>query len=276
MSASRAVRRGTALVLSACALVAVAPLSPATAHASTDRLRVTFDSDAPVGGILTAGAAVADVSGQGNHGVVVTGYGATVPMVADTVGVAADFPGKCKLEPCPNALIDVRDNASLDPLLADFEWGARIKLKSTETAKGENILQKGRYGEVGGQWKLQVDHSAGIPSCVVSGKVPGSTTERQVVLLASVGIANGAWHQVTCRRTTLGLKIIVDGVVRGSAAMPVVMLDSAADVTIGAKDVQGIDNDQFLGVLDDVFMTVLNDDPVPNAAPTAAFTSGMR
>ena len=253
--------------MAASALVAVAPISLMSASASTDRLRLTFDADGAAGTVLRAGASFADVSGQSNHAGLVTAYGGTVVMVNDPTGLGADFPGKCANEPCPNALIDVPDSPSLDPMLADFEWGARILLKSTETANGENILQKGRYGETGGQWKLQVDHSAGIPSCVVSGKVPGQTTVKQVVLMASIGVANGQWHQITCRRSAAGVAIIIDGVIRGSAAMPVVLLDSAADVTVGAKDVEGSDNDQFLGVLDDVFMTVLNDDPPPNPPP---------
>ncbi|MCU1361851.1 MAG: domain containing protein [Ilumatobacteraceae bacterium] len=274
MSASRVVRRATTMVLAASVLASFAPMALTTASASTDRLRINFDADAPAGTALLAGATIADVSGQGNTGHVVTQYGGTVAVVANAPGVAADFPGKCAKEPCPNSMIDVPDNASLDPLLADFQWGARILLKSSETADGENIIQKGRYGEAGGQWKLQVDKSPGIPSCVVSGKVPGKTNEKQVILHASISIANGVWHQVTCRRTAAsGIQIIIDGVLRGTAAMPVVLLDSVADVTIGAKDVDGSDNDQFQGVMDDAFMTVLNDTPVPNSPPVAAFTS---
>ncbi|MGD9998562.1 MAG: PKD domain-containing protein, partial [Ilumatobacteraceae bacterium] len=60
---------------------------------------------------------------------------------------------------------------------------------------------------------------------------------------------------------------------RGRASMPVVDLDSDAPVTIGAKTVIGADNDQFHGVLDDVYMTVLNEDLPVDVAPVAAFTS---
>lgn len=250
--------RRAAGLLFVCSMLPVAVLFSRADAAGSDRLRISFDGGAPAGTILLAGAVVMDVSGQGNHGVLASAYGGSVGLVAGPFGVAADFPGKCSSEPCPNALIDIPGNQSLDPLTADFEWGARILLKANETAPGENVLQKGLYLEPGGQWKLQVDGSGGYPSCVVSGKVPGQTTTRRVVLKASVSVANGVWHQVTCRRTAAsGVQIVIDGVVRGTVSMPVVMLDSAAHVSVGAKLVKPTDNDQFHGVLDDVFMSVL-------------------
>jgi PKD repeat protein len=263
-----------ALVVATCSFVALVPVSVAPVRASTDRLRLVFDTDGAVGTTLAAAGPIADSSGLANNGRVVTQYGGSVVVAAGAAGGAADFPGKCTREPCPNSMVVVPDHPSLDPGLADFEWGARILLQPTETADGENVIQKGLFGQVGGQWKLQVDKSAGVPSCVVSGRVPGSTKERLVVLLASVSIANGQWHQVTCRRTVAsGVQIIIDGVLRGTTAMPVVVLDSTADLTVGAKGVDTADNDQFHGVLDDAYMTVLDDTPVPNAPPVASYTS---
>jgi hypothetical protein len=244
-----------------CAVAAVAtvvPVQVSPASARSDRLRITFDT-APVGSVLGDGSAVADMSGRGNDGVVVTAYGGSVVSVAGDP-VAADFPGKCAADPCPNALVQIADHPSLDPRTADFEWGARILLSPSETDDGENIVQKGEWGEAGGQWKLQVDKAAGVPSCVVSGHVPGQTKARRVVLQASIGVADGMWHQVTCRRTTAGgVQVVIDGVLRGATAMPAVDLNSAAAVTIGANRVVPSANDQFHGVLDDVFMTVLDE-----------------
>ena len=65
------------------------------------------------------------------------------------------------------------------------------------------------------------------------------------------------WHEVICRRTQAGIEIQIDGVVRATAAMPVVTLSSTATVTIGAKEVVAKDNDQFLGRLDNVFMRII-------------------
>jgi hypothetical protein len=62
---------------------------------------------------------------------------------------------------------------------------------------------------------------------------------------------------VICRRADGTLDLLIDGTVRASKAMPAVVLDSSAPVTIGAKSVKPNDNDQFQGMLDDVVMTVL-------------------
>jgi hypothetical protein len=154
-------------------------------------------------------------------------------------------------------MVEIADSDSLDAGTADFEWSARIRLQKAQTADGENVLQKGTWGEPGGQWKLQVDKNPGIPSCVVSGVVPGETAERRIVLKASISVADGAWHRLTCRRAAGKLEIIIDGTRRGWAAMPAVDLTSTAPVTIGAKWVTTANNDQFQGTIDDVLMTVL-------------------
>lgn len=257
--AEKIARRRVALTI-VCVGVAMAiaapGFAPSVAGAATDRLRIDFGDDLAATQLGNS-SPVADSSGQGNNGIVRSAHKGQVTRVADATGTVADFPGPCSKEPCPNALIEIADGPSLDPGTAPFEWGARILLKKSETADGENVLQKGTWGQPGGQWKLQIDKKAGVPSCVVSGAVPGKNAERRVVLKASVGVADGTWHSLVCRRTGSGLEILIDGVVRGSKAMPAVVLDSAAPVTIGAKSVKPNDNDQFQGMLDDVFMTVL-------------------
>lgn len=229
------------------AALAVVSDTPMRASAAADQLVVNFDQGQP----LAAGTTVSDVSGNGNNGIVKTRYGGTI----NPVGGAADFPDPCSVESCPNAMIEIVDAPSLDPGTADFEWGADVRMKVSETADGENVLQKGRWGDAGGQWKLQVDKAGGKPSCVVSGFRNG--VESRVILKSPVGVADNVWHQVTCRRTAAGIDLLVDGVVRASAPMPVVTLSSGATVTIGAKEVVAKDNDQFQGKLDNIFIRLL-------------------
>jgi hypothetical protein len=240
--------------------------------AAGTRLQIGFDQDAAAGTELTAGATITDTSGWANDGVVVTADGGSIDVVADAVGMVADFPADCLSAPCADAMVQVADHPSLDPLMADFEWGARILMQANETADGENIVQKGITDEIGGQWKLQVDKADGLPSCVVSGRAPGESVDRRVVLKSSVGVADGVWHQITCRRTAItGVEVVIDGVVTGVAAMPVVNLDSDAVVTIGAKWVLPTENDQFHGLVDDVFMST----SVIRIASVSAGASGL-
>jgi hypothetical protein len=76
-------------------------------------------------------------------------------------------------------------------------------------------------------------------------------------VVSPVGIADGTWHQVTCRRTATGVALVLDGTVRASASMQVVTLSNGDPVTIGAKDVSTYDNDQFHGRLDRVVVRFL-------------------
>ena len=183
--------------------------------------------------------------------------GGTLRSVVGVDGTrAVRFPAPCSAAPCPKAMISIADRPSLDPGTASFEWGATIKLKATETSKGANVLQKGLFNQVGGQWKLQVDGGAGHPSCILSGTRPDGTSQR-TTLVSTTSIANGRWHQVTCRRTATDVTIVTDGVVTGTAAATAVNVSSSAPVTVGAKSVKAQNNDQFFGILDDVFMRVL-------------------
>jgi Concanavalin A-like lectin/glucanases superfamily len=249
-------RRAFIPLVSVCLVIAVAPVSPTTADDATSRLRLDFD-DLPAGSILTDGAVITDQSGQGNNGVVVTSNGGSIAAVADTAGVVVDFPANCETQPCFTALVEIPDSTSLDPLTADFQRGARILMQPDQTADGENVVQKGLNDESGGQWKLQVDKLGGFPSCVVSGRVEGEQADTRVLVRSSVTVADGAWHQVTCRRSAAdGVQVFVDAVVTGLAAMPAVNLDSNAAVTVGANRATPSPNDQFHGMLDDVFVTI--------------------
>ena len=89
-----------------------------------------------------------------------------------------------------------RDPA-LDPGDRDFEFGATVWLAPDQTTTGSNIVQKGRFGTDGGQWKLQVDSDEGEPSCVVRGDAPRA---EPVVVRSKVSISDSAWHRVVCRR----------------------------------------------------------------------------
>jgi len=80
---------------------------------------------------------------------------------------------------------------------ADFEFGATVWLAADQTTHGSNIVQTGRFGTEGGQWKLQVDTVGGQPSCVIRGVASGATP---VVIRSEVSISDSSWHHVVCRR----------------------------------------------------------------------------
>jgi hypothetical protein len=169
------------------------------------------------------------------------------------LGHGVAFPALCPpsvTETCPKAIIQVDDDADLDPGPAEYEWGASILVKADETSKGSNIVQKGFSVGGGSQWKLQVDGVKGHPSCVVVGQ--GESTIHEVY--ADVSIADGTWHDVSCRRDAGKLVISVDGSRKSVAIPPDLTISPAGPMRIGGKSLKP-NNDQFFGTLDDVYVS---------------------
>lgn len=126
---------------------------------------------------------------------------------------------------------------------------------------GDNLVQRGRYGEGVAQYKLQLDH--GIPACRVAG------TEGQAELAADDPLRPGRWYRLTCTRTADEVRLVVLDLEAGSlkvvdesvavdvgdVALEGVPLSVAAKVgDDGRLDPAGLD--QFHGVIDRVVVDV--------------------
>lgn len=170
-------------------------------------------------------------------------------------GHAVAFPAPCPAtrdKTCPKAIIEIYPDASVAPGTADFEWGASVRIDKRETAQGSNIVQKGFSLGGGSQWKLQMDGNKGHPSCVLVGQNDTQIHE----VYADVTIADGRWHNVSCRRAADELVITVDGTQHKSTLIPKdLTITPPGPVRIGGKDLKP-DNDQYFGTLDDVYVAV--------------------
>lgn len=233
-----------AIVLSGTTLATAATASPAPARiAGTVVLRYTFDR---------TGAVLTDESGRRHLLRLVTSNGGTTRGVAHGAGRAVVFPSACTGGTCPKAVLQTVNTADLNPGTTPIRYGASVLLRRRQTSTGENVLQKG-YSASTSQYKLQVDHVAGRPSCVlVDRRSPRIHTAR-----SAVSVSDGIWHRLECRRTGTSLTIIVDGVTRGRVWVPVgLSVANDAPLSIGGKGAYR-DNDQFLGTLDDVWVARL-------------------
>lgn len=211
-------------------------------------LWLSFDSD-------TAGydgsPAYPDELGGPYEGRVVTHNDGKVESVegAPGRGRAVAFPPKCTATiGCPRAMVEVPPGPAVNPGEEPFAFGASVWLDPDQTAMGSNIVQKGRFGTAGGQWKLQVDGDAGDPSCVVRTGVDLLTVR------SSVSIADGEWHHVVCRRDSEGVSIEVDGAVDTVAGRSG-SVSNEFPIRIGSPGV-GEEDDQFHGRIDDVFLQI--------------------
>lgn len=195
--------------------------------------------------------AILDESGHGHNLTVVSGHGGTVRSVVHGQGSALAFPPRCGQPVCPHVALQTPSSADLNPGVRNIAFGADVLLPPGQTSAGQNVVQKGYRGS-NSQWKLQIDGTAGRPSCVLVDR------RRPAIRIATsaVSVADGRWHAVQCRRAGSSLSVLVDGVVRGRTAVPA-RLSVANDrpMSIGGKGAFA-DNDQFNGALDNVWVQI--------------------
>jgi hypothetical protein len=226
------------------ALVAIHPVDPGLATGSS-AIVARYDFDA------RNAATVADATGHGHTLRSVAAHGGSVRQVVHGTGWAMAFPPECAGAACPHIALRSPSTADLNPGTRNIAFGADVLLPPGQTSKGENIVQKG-YSMTSSQWKLQVDGVAGRPSCVLVDE------RRPTIRIAysSISISDGQWHALQCRRAGTTLAIFVDGVTRGSIAVPSKLsVSNQRPLSIGAKGAFA-DNDQFNGALDNVWVQI--------------------
>ena len=207
-------------------------------------VRYTFDS----------GTSRPITDAHGEHQLFPVGQnGGTLSLVRQGNGLAVEYPDRCQLareRECPRAILEgIRDD-SLNPGTRPMRYGASIKMTHADLSDGANVVQKGY--SVGGvsQFKLQVDHRQGHPSCVIAGTAKIYRAEPRL------DVADGTWHDVTCARTQNKLVTIVDGVERAAVPVPSALaIANAEPLRVGGKGANR-GNDQFAGIIDNVFLAI--------------------
>ena len=243
------------LLLTACGSGGDDPDADGGPEALTRVLSLDFED---IAAPLDAGATISSALANGPGATVELADPAQQPLRLvtgrDQRGHGVAFPAPCPPADaltCPKAIIEVAEDAALDPGPEDYEWGASVLLEADQTSKGSNIVQKGFSVGGGSQWKLQVDGDNGHPSCVVVGE--GESTIHEIY--ADITVADGTWHDVSCRREGGKLVIRVDGAKRKSTTIPKdLTISPAGPMRIGGKSLKP-NNDQYFGTLDDVYVS---------------------
>ena len=179
--------------------------------------------------------------------------GGRLSLVPQGLGLAVHYPDRCTMpreRQCPRAILEGYRDDSLNPGTRPMKYGASVLMAPSDLSDGANVVQKGySVGRVS-QFKLQVDHRQGRPSCVIASRTRIHRVE------AAIDVADGAWHNVTCSRTRAGLFIIVDGVQRAAAPVPAnLSIANAEPLRVGGKGTNN-GNDQYAGQIDNVFLTI--------------------
>ncbi len=207
-------------------------------------VRYTFD-----GG---PGQAITDQ--RGGHELRPVGQkGGTLRLVRQGSGLALSYPNRCRLareRDCPRAILEGERDDDLNPGTKNLRYGASVRMTHADLADGANVVQKGySVGQVS-QYKLQVDHRQGHPSCVLAGKDEIYRAE------PALDVADGRWHTLECARTGDQLTLSVDGAPMASVGVPAnLSIANAEPLRVGGKGTSK-SNDQFAGEIDDVFVTI--------------------
>jgi hypothetical protein len=180
--------------------------------------------------------------------------GGTLSLVPQGLGLAVEYPARCTLareRDCPRAILEGFRDDTLNPGTRSLQYGASVLMTHADLADGANVMQKGY--SVGGvsQFKLQVDHRQGHPSCVIAG-------QRAHIYRAEplIDVADGEWHDLRCTRSGNRLALSVDGVERAVVAIPAnLSIANAEPLRVGGKG-PNKGNDQFAGEIDNVFLTI--------------------
>lgn len=224
---------------------APADLSRVQTASAPVALRYDFD-----GGV---GKPIEDTGGQ--HELRPLGQnGGTLRLVPEGTGLAVAYPNRCDLpreRDCPRAILEGQRDDSLNPGRRTLRYGASVLMTHADLADGANVVQKGY--SVGGvsQFKLQVDHRQGHPSCVIAG-----TRARIYRAEPRLDVADGRWHDLECSRTDDRLTLLVDGTPRATIPIPPTLaIANAEPLRIGGKG-PGHSNDQFAGEIDNVFVDI--------------------
>lgn len=117
-------------------------------------------------------------------------------------GSAYSFNGK-------TGLVEVPDSPTLDPGTAGFTSTVRITTSLPASGAHYDVLRKGLGSTSGGQFGLQLVNANGVarPVCFVEDSAGHKATIRG----SGDTLADGQAHTITCRKTSTGLTVTVDG-----------------------------------------------------------------
>jgi hypothetical protein len=180
--------------------------------------------------------------------------GGALRMVPQGTGFAVAYPRRCTLareRDCPRAILQGLRDDSLNPGTRPLQYGASVLMTRSDLADGANVVQKGYSVGGGSQYKLQVDHLLGHPSCVIAG-------QRHWIYRAEpwIDVADGRWHSLICTRTPDRLILTVDGVERAWVGVPPhLSIANSEPLRVGGKG-PAKGNDQFAGEIDNVFVSI--------------------
>jgi hypothetical protein len=190
----------------AVAMIAFATMAVSTVTASASSFGASWQMNDTTG-------PAKDSSGNGNDGTVVGGVVRT--------GTGYNFDGS-------TGYVSVPNSTSLNPGSAPITLTAKISLDGNPTPSGADydLIRKGLAGTKGGDYKLEI-LSTGQALCRFHGT-------NAAVIRGGSNLGTGS-HLLKCVDSGSSVKLIVDGVIKATAAVAVGPISNTSSVILGAK-----------------------------------------
>ena len=151
-------------------------------------------------------------------------------------GYAYQFNGSSSYVSVPTA-------SDLNPGGANITVTIHLKTTNLPPPEDWDLFRKGYFDTKGGEWKMEY-YPSGQASC-------GFKSGKDAEIIAGPKLNNGAWHTVTCLKTSSAISLIVDGQTF-TQKVKVGSISNTAPVIIGARP----GAEFFKGVLDEASIAV--------------------
>ena len=203
-------------------------LAPAPAHAATQVAVWHMDE--------TSGTTMRDATSAGG-----TSNGTTHDVDMGVVGRQGrgyEFNGT-------SSYVSVPSSKALNPGSADISMTISLRTSSQPSRGDRDLIRKGYFDKPGGEYKMELQNT-GQASCGFE----GSTRYAQLIA-GPTNLANGAWHTVTCTKTSTAIRLTVDGQTF-TKSVRIGSISNSSPVVIGAHP----GGHWFRGTLDEASITV--------------------
>jgi len=174
--------------------------------------------------------------------------------VPGSAGTAYRFDGTSR--------VTVPDDASLDPGTDRFTVTIHVNFTRmpTDADGGDyDLIRKGLGATSGGYWKLEIYPDDGATKATGLCQMKGSAGHVKITG-APISLNDGAWHTLSCTRTSSDVTLTVDGT-NYRKSVTIGSIANSDPLTIGADKTQ---DDVYTGDMDEVSYEIGSGSPPPS------------
>ena len=115
-----------------------------------------------------------------------------------------------------------------------------------------DLIRKGNAGTAGGEWKMEIFPPSSNPSSATAFCLFQDANKKTASVRDTKNLADGAWHTVSCVKTSSQVTVIVDGAAH-SVGAKLSSISNSQPLVIGSQSGGG---DWYNGDMDEVRVAI--------------------